>query len=95
MDDCKYCFILDTFTKVWSFGHSMRRDSLCLLCAPNAFMDAHLLLLITCIAPAIPYLDYETVKFATFSTESPYKGQPSPEIDAAWDKLDQGKDQRP
>ena len=62
---------------------------------PNAFMSAPLLLLITCIAPAIPYLDYETVKFATFSTESPYKGHPSPEIDAAWDKLDQGKDQRP
>ena len=47
-----------------------------------------------CEAPAIESVDedYEIRQFnGTFDIDSPYKGPPSPEVDAAWDSLINGK----
>lgn len=42
--------------------------------------------------PGLDAVEYETVTFrGAQDDENPYKGHPSPDIDAAWRKLTEGK----
>lgn len=43
------------------------------------------------IGPGLDAVEYETIIFrGAQDDENPYKGHPSPELDAAWGKLTEG-----
>ena len=48
--------------------------------------------LISFIGPALDSVEYEMVTFrGAQDDDNPYKGHPSPELDAAWGQLTEGK----
>ncbi|KAJ5951244.1 uncharacterized protein N7479_009657 [Penicillium vulpinum] len=50
---------------------------------------------VSAYSPLLPVVEYEDVRFqGSFRDKNQYKGQPSPQLDAAWDRITYGISRR-